>query len=106
MSFWQDIDDFSGLDTYTDQNLIALENYRFINPKRSWSIYINNKPQAKREATKWADCNPPAGWGVANHLPESGSCLRVRHAGFQHGTCLGYIKYSYYVTYKGQAYGQ
>ena len=103
-------DDVDTYDTagYNLQKVTALETFKMYDTNRPVSIYRNNRPLAAAKNYKWRDTNES--WTNPNDIPKSSINLRILTQGFGQSSVpgsavtIGYLKYTYYVTFKGQSY--
>lgn len=105
----QTIFSFDDVDTYDtsgyDTNKItALETFKMYDCKKPIKIYRNNRPLAAAKNYKWRDTNETQ--TLSTDIPKSSINLRIQTQGFgnvvgQESVTIGYLKYTYYVTFKG-----
>lgn len=84
---------------------MALETFKSYDPKRPIKLYRNNKPLARQQQAKWTDPGFSATTELAD-LPKASVGLRITHGPSVAGTTLGYLKVSWYLKFRGQAYQQ
>ena len=99
---WFDIDTYDAKD-YAINQIMGLDKNWAFDPKRTWKKYFSCKGVAKAQQAKWQDCKAYLA-SNRNDLPDSSVSFAFPQAGFQTGADLGFIKTTWYCTFKGRAY--
>ena len=104
---WIEDPDTQYLGDITIQEAVLKETFRMKDPNKPWSVYRNNRLLARQSDQVWRKTSP-----TNEELP---SALGVSRASamvkFQSTTAavvasqeMGYLKYTYYVTFRGQSF--
>lgn len=93
--------------SYTYNEVMVLDRNWCFDPTRTWKKYFSAKRLSQMQQCKWQDCatyNP----GVRNELTQASIGFIQPYSGQGQGanTTYGYIKATWYVTFRGQAYNQ
>lgn len=105
MSIFEDIDTYN-VSGYNQAQIVALESFRLKQANRTWSVYRNNKPLAKQMKTPWIDSVGAIGQASSNGAPKACVAVTTSYRGFTEDATIGYFKVSWYINFRGQAYGQ
>lgn len=84
----------------TSDEMVALSSYRQKYPRATWKHWSNNKPLAKDMNVDWKNTQDQS------PVNDPGAAVAIRFTGQQFTAAaeVGYIKYTYYVTFRGQRY--
>jgi len=81
---------------------VALSSFRLRSTKMGFSHWSNNKPLARSQQAKWISTQA----GAVDTLPGAAVALRFTGINFtgQQPVTIGYIRFTYYITFRGQRY--
>lgn len=86
---------------------VAQSSFKLRSTKMGFSHWSNNKPLARSQNAKWIDtqANSPT---PSTDLPGAAVALRFTGINFtgQNPVTIGYIRFTYYITFRGQRYAQ
>lgn len=85
----------------TSDEMVALSSYRQKYPRSTWKHWSNNKPLAKDMNVDWKNTQSQLS---PTQDPGAAVAIRFTGSGFTAAAQVGYIKFTYYVTFRGQRY--
>lgn len=103
---WFDQDTYDS-SAYTYEQIAVLDKSWGFDPTRGWKKYFSAKKLSRMQQCKWQD-TAAYNYGARNELTKASISFLQPFSGQGEGvdTTFGYIKASWYVTYRGQAYNQ
>ena len=99
---------YENLDTpvcqyWSDKQMIASSSFRLRSTKGGFSQYWSNKPLARQQKMQWRDTDTEA-----PNDDQNGASVAFRWDGVgfnaNQSELVGYIKYTYYITFRGQRF--
>lgn len=98
-------DDINTYDTtaFTDPQILASETVRFIETEKPFRRYMKNRPLARQAAATWQNTKDYVQGTLVADWPTATTSFKFGlNTATPAGTTLGYFKYTYYVTFRGQ----
>jgi hypothetical protein len=103
---WEDIDTLN-ISGFSDDQILVKDGFKLKQPHRPWHIYRNNRPLAKQQASKWIDTKVPYITTGNDDVPKASLAVKFRWpANYPTADTVlyGYLKYTYYVKFRGQTF--